>query len=83
MSDGTDLWIAMHKADLTVTELAALAECSRPTVYAWKDAKELPFKAQFLHDKIMEAIAAGRLPRRDHCKPAERVRMAKIAIYGA
>lgn len=83
MSDGSDLWVAMNRAALNVTDLAALAECSRPTVYAWKDCQELPYKAQFLHDRIIAALDSGRLPMRDKPTPAERPKMARIAVYGA
>lgn len=82
MIDGTDLWVAMNKAKLTVTDVAALAQCSRPTVYAWREAVELPFKAEFLHRKLVEALEAGRLPLKDHARREEHAKMVQLAVYG-
>ncbi len=79
---GSDLCIALHKSRLNMTDISRLAECSRPTVYSWREAKKLPHKAAFLVEKIEEGLTAGRLPLKGTIPPSERPRIAKFAVYG-
>ncbi len=80
MSNGQHLKAALQRAQLTVTDIARFAGRSRPTVYSWFSAEELPPEAEDILALVRSGIEAGRLPMRNKCSPSERPKMAAFAL---
>lgn len=62
---GAEFFASVEKSELTITDLAELFGVTRRTIYAWINARELPYKGCYSLYLLDRAIENGKLPLAD------------------
>lgn len=79
---GAEFFASVEKSELTNTDLAALFGVTRSTIYAWINARELPYKGAYSLYLLDRAIKDGKLPLKDRFTSKwERLKAIKSYLF--